>query len=553
MPPKKKPPSQAGKFKPLKRPAKKSEASAASAAVGEGKPASKGESRRASRSRGDGAKTGGRGGGGGRGGRSRSPKGRGGRGRGGGKGGKAAGGASRFVVPAGAAFFTGQSAKRGEEAAAAESTTIETAQPVPQEVPSSGADGLANLVSASKPASTSTKSRTSRASRSSAARAVDGDEGEEIVYDVMDLDEDDGDYNNVDANDDGGKKGKDKDASGGPSGSGRMEGTTSSIFDDDDESQNDEGDIAMDLDNNQHYHNAGVSDEFLYDSDSSAEERRAEGRRKKRQQGDADFSMPPTQLPFPVATHQQSMYDCQKDEQSALNDEKKMTESDAYAALTGATTCASHKLADPPLQSPFLDLSSVSDELKQLETNSWFLMKFPTRLPQLDVSSSSANASRRAAALIKSEMCEDGPETVGSSHFVEMGTAEGGGSLGMPAGASSSCPQGYDDTLKDAAAGRYGRIEVRKSGKTELVIGGGDDGSPEVSTVILQFMLPTSDVYLEPFSESLSSAMQNATIAKRSGCSSTRDCSAASVRRLCASIPMRVPLYRWGMWINRWS
>ena len=35
---------------------------------------------------------------------------------------------------------------------------------------------------------------------------------------------------------------------------------------------------------------------------------------------------------------------------------------------------------------------------------------------------------------------------------------------------------GFDDTLKDADAGRYGRIVVRKSGKTELVIGGDDNG-----------------------------------------------------------------------------
>ena len=104
-------------------------------------------------------------------------------------------------------------------------------------------------------------------------------------------------------------------------------------------------------------------------------------------------------------------------------------------------------------------------------------MKFPTRLPHLDASSASSGASKRRAARIKSELFDEldnAPDAVGSSpHPDAIASGESGA---PPSATASSGAPGYDDTLKDAAAGRYGRIVVRKSGKTELIIGGGDDG-----------------------------------------------------------------------------
>jgi len=211
---------------------------------------------------------------------------------------------------------------------------------------------------------------------------------------------------------------------------------------------------------------SGISSAYMYDSDSSAEERRA----RRRGDGDIGGELRPTQLPFPLAPHQQTMYDCQQE--SSYGEEKKMSDTDTVAAAASSAISLSSKLSDPPLQSPFLDLDSVSDELKQMESNSWYLMKFPTRLPHLDSGSSSSNASKKKVTAIKREINEESgrPDTVTSSNVdISVGSGEVGGSL-------TSSPQGFDDTLKDAAAGRYGRIVVRKSGKTELVIGGDDNG-----------------------------------------------------------------------------
>lgn len=304
--------------------------------------------------------------------------------------------------------------------------------------------------------SNSRAARSAAESMAAAARAKAGEGEEIIVAEMMDLDEDE----------DGGKK---KSVLDGPSNS-RFDGLPS-LFDD--ENQNNE-DAMPD--------HGGVAEGFMYDSDSSAEERRARLRKGGGDFGGGGFRMPPTQLPFPVAPHQQTMYDCQ--EVTIKDEEKKMSDVDAAIAAASTAATISSKLSDPHLQSPFLDLESVSDQLKQLETNSWFLMKFPTRLPHLDTSSSSANASKSTAAVIKSELSEKSgarPEAVGSSDNASMASSTSAGAAASAA--SSSGALGYDDTLKDAAAGRYGRIVVRRSGRTELVIGGGEDG-PEVRLLV---------------------------------------------------------------------
>lgn len=419
MPPKSAP-SQAGKFRPLKRPVKKTDSSpsdsaTASAAAGAGA---------------DGGTDGSRGRvgvsgqspprGGGRGTSQQSqPAGRGGRGRGG-RGGRG----GRFVIPTGTAFFTGEAAKRSDTSAV---------------VADGGAYAAGNIPRVATGAAASSK--TSRAARSAAARTK-GEEGEEIIVgEMVDLDEYGGDR----------EEGRGK----GALRSSKRAGDSHRFNDD---NQLDE--VAV--------NNAGSLDLYSYDSDSSMEMETV-GRRQKHS---GDLTMPPTQLPFPLAHHQQTMYDCQDER---FDEEKKMSDGEAAAA----SVTISSKLSDPPLRSPFLNLSSVSEELKQIETNSWFLMKFPTRLPLLGTSSSSTHTSKKKAARVKSESNDDNygdPDAVGSS-YVDTSTAGGASFL-----ASSSVPNGplgFDDTLKDTAAGRYGKIVVRKSGKTELIIGGGD-GSPKV-------------------------------------------------------------------------
>ena len=449
MPPKKKKsPGQAGKFKPLKRPgpAKKTvEASSSSTANNNsGGRVGGRNSKSPPKERQSGAKKSSTSGGRGRGRGGRAGRGR---GRGGGRGG-------RFVIPTGSAFFTGEAAKRSESHPGG--IIDAPPQEVIEEVKvNAGTDGAVFMPGGGGPSS----SRSSRATSRSAAANKDGDgEGEEIIVaDMMDLDDD------ADDNDGGGKKKSVLDC---PSSSQRLDDMPS-LFDDENN-----GD-----DNSEMVDHSGLSNAYMYDSDSSVEERRA----RRRGNGNIGGGLRPTQLPFPLAPHQQTMYDCQQE--STYGEEKKMSDTDTAATAAASSAISlSSKLSDPPLQSPFLDLDSVSDELKQMESNSWYLMKFPTRLPHLDNGSSSSNASKKKVNAIKREINEESvrpDNTVSSSNVdISVGSGEVGGSL-------TSSPQGYDDTLKDAAAGRYGRIVVRKSGKTELVIGGNDNG-PEVRLLVHQ-------------------------------------------------------------------
>jgi hypothetical protein len=284
-------------------------------------------------------------------------------------------------------------------------------------------------------------SRNAAESAAAAARAREG-EGEEIVLMEMDLEEEDGDV--------GGSVGKsnkkmnvverDRPAREGPS-----------LFDE------------LEKFREQTYADL---DAYEYDSDSSIDE---ENQRRQHKNGNSNFRLAPYRLPFPVASHQQSMYDCQDATTTSLiKDEKKSSDVEMPSQKS------STKLRDPVLQSPFINANSVSDDLKQLELNSWFLMKFPTRLPRIDVSGSGSKRSTN----IKKEMSEDdGPDFIGSSvdpnDVVLMSTTY--------AGTSAS---GYDNTLKDLTPGKYGRIIVRKSGRTELIIGGGNPGEPEVRMLI---------------------------------------------------------------------
>ena len=446
MPPKS---TQAGKFRPLKRPVKSTEppsdanssSSGAAAADGaadgsraRGKSPTRGGGRQSQTAGHDGSGSG-RGRGGGRGGRRGGP----GRGSGGG----------RFVIPTGAAFFTGEAAKRGDAAGSSSQGAAGGTIIVPR-------GGMGAAAAASSLSSSAT--RTSRTARSAAARAKGDDEGEEIIVgEMMDVD----DY----GTDKGGGKT-------GASSSKRTE-RLPRVYDDDP------------LEEEAFKPVFGSLDPYLYDSDSSMEVEIV-GRRKTHSgqhhdDDDVGVTIPPTQLPFPIAPHQQTMYDCQEER---FEEEKKMSD-DGDAAAATVTNNISSKLSDPPLQSPFLNLSAVSEELKQIEANSWFLVKFPTRMPLLDTTSSSST-SKKKAVRIKSESHDDlfgDPDAVGSSNIDQ--SIGGGGASGILASTSApSGPLGFDDTLKDAPAGRYGKIVVRKSGKTELIIGGGN-GTPRVSSVLI--------------------------------------------------------------------
>ena len=416
MPPKA--PSQAGKFKPVKRPTKPAAKPSATAAAKA--PEQSKQSKSPGRGRGDG--------------RSKSP-GRGGRGNGRGRGGREStdgrgrGRGGRFVAPTGAAFFTGASTKQPDDVPSAH-------QPQTVATIAAGQDG-AVVLPFSKPysaTSSSGVSRTAAESVAAAARAKLG-EGEEIIVAEIDM---------ADAD-------EPKKVSVLEQQTTRRDGMPS-LFDDEYTSE-----IP-----------SGVDDHYVYDSDSSQEERR----RKKTK----EIGIRPIQLPFPLGSHQLPMYACQEDVE-----EKK----DGIEGVLSSV--AATQLVDPEVTPPFLDWSSpyTRDDMKFAERDSWFLMKFPTRLPHMDDGSLVGGARKQTAqnpsdrAIVNSEFNEDGLEIVGSNTEVvgDVSNASTASGIGGVVGAGSSI--GYDNTFKDIAPGRYGKIVVRKSGRTELVIGG-QDGEPEV-------------------------------------------------------------------------
>lgn len=418
MPPK---PAQAGKFKPLKRP---------------GKPAAKPASAPEAEQRGKSPSREGRGRDGGGIGRGEVTSREGGRSGRGGRDGRGRG-RGRFIAPTGAAFFTGASAKQPDQAV--------PAAPQPEKVTSiaAGQDG-AVVLPFTKPFSSdgdrSSSSfgvaRTAAESMAAAARARLG-EGEEIIVAEMEIDE-----------------AERKKVSVLESSSVRRDGMPS-LFDD----ENTDEIMPM-----------GVDSNYVYDSDSSEEERR-----RVKKGGRETPGMIPLRLPFPLANHQSAMYACQE-----VVEEKK----DGVEGVVSSMMAS--QLANPDVVSPFLDWNSAetTDDAKFIERNSWFLMKFPTRLPHLDHGSLVGGASKQTphqsgGVAVKSEVNEDGLEIVGSNTEIGDASASAGGIDIGAGGIGGIDPVGYDNTLKDIAPGRYGKIVVYKSGRTELVVGG-KNGEPEV-------------------------------------------------------------------------
>ena len=415
MPPK---PAQAGKFKPVKRPPKP----AAKPAAAPADSSNRGKSPR--RERGDGrgrdGRTSGRQDGRGRGGRDGRGRGRG-----------------RFVAPTGATFFTGASTKQPDEVASSQQPTATTI--------AAGQDG-AVVLPFTKPfsndgdrSSGSGVARTAAESMAAAARARLG-EGEEIIVAELDM-IDEPEPKKVSVLEQ-------------PS---RRDGLPS-LFEEENVDE-----MPM-----------GVDSNYVYDSDSSEEERRREKKKDVRESG-----IKPLQLPFPLASHQTPTYACQEDIEEKKDGIENIVSSMAGSQLT----------TDAEERSPFLDWSSpqIREDMKFAERSSWFLMKFPTRLPHLDGGSLSGGVTTQnnqqsvpiGGVAVKSENAEglevvDGNTEVGDT---ANSTTAWGGDTGHVGG--SAGPVGYDNTLKDILPGKYGKILVHKSGRTELVVGG-HNGDPEV-------------------------------------------------------------------------
>lgn len=187
-------------------------------------------------------------------------------------------------------------------------------------------------------------------------------------------------------------------------------------------------------DNNFAGHNHGP-DGYLYDSDSSREERQQSSRRP----GKSSATPQPLTLPFPpvggVEDSRGALYPLQND--SSLQRQGK------------------------PQQSPFVDLNNK--KALKAERDAWFLVQWPTRLPPV----------KQQQATMKSD-----PDMVDTEDAVSVKTEETATVATAPMQLNA-----FDNALTKAVPGRIGKLKIYKSGKTVLVIEG-PDGSPVVRPAI---------------------------------------------------------------------
>jgi len=217
--------------------------------------------------------------------------------------------------------------------------------------------------------------------------------------------------------------------------------------------------------------------EYTYDSDSSTDgdAKRASyvlSNRKKRD-GRTNTPIQPQRLPFPPprklgSENVEILYKSQ--EQKPEKGEEKNTEI----------------MVDPPLRSPFLNLKEATAEQKKEEQLSWMIFKLPTRLPRLAPHCTLSGKAMKNESAMETDATDASdlayagvdpsdppiPDVVVSSTTPNSNT---------PVDSSAT---GYDDTLKDAAAGRYGKIVMHKSGKAYLIVGGADSKTPQVRMLL---------------------------------------------------------------------
>jgi len=116
---------------------------------------------------------------------------------------------------------------------------------------------------------------------------------------------------------------------------------------------------------------------------------------------------------------------------------------------------------------PFI-MPSASVEEMEKEADGFFLMKFPTRLPRLEVDEgtrgtvTAAGADMEALGLHRNRI-EPPPE----GEELRFRSEQDG-------------PGDYDESFAKTPAGQYGRVEMYASGRCYLVLGGGAGGGPEV-------------------------------------------------------------------------
>jgi hypothetical protein len=409
-----------------------------------------------------------------------------GRGRGQGRDGRGRGRSSgRFVIPTGQVFFTGSSALDSSDGTSKGSKTKppptsqqqqQQQKSQPQSLESNTTTTEAVIFMPGVGASTTNGSGSGVAGapvavgntaqeRLAAASFARRGEGEEII--VGELDEGEGI---------GDGRTKQNALLGG--GSSKRNDGLPSLFEDDQnnmEEEDDEMDVAA----------------YTYDSDPSEDGEddrmkdffKASSSHPKRA-GGASLQPQPVTLPYPPTKNTGSfeynyLYDCQKPTSSIHNnkDDPNNTTKDQSSTLDTSIE------EDPPFRSPFLNLNEATADEKKEEQLSWMLFKFPTRLPRLDATGTASLSNNR---MIKTERNENDNENNDDiimndendngldTNEVQIGAVDNINNNNTGSDSNNNNNGGnYDDTLKDIAAGKYGKIVIYKSGQAFLEIGGG--------------------------------------------------------------------------------
>jgi hypothetical protein len=451
------PPSQAGKFRPKKQKPKKSTSikppSANSNSSSKTSSGAKGQEKSKNRDKSPGR------------GRGSGDRGRGGRGRGRGRGGRGGRG-GRFVQPKGQVFFTASSTasdnpnNKGGSSTTGSSSMLGDVTTKDDVVIMPGMSGTTN----SKSSGPSLVASTASGRLAAAAQARKG-EGDEIIVGEIEEGHGVGDGRKsaggiLDRMSDGDKK--------------------PSMYDNEEEDDD----------------NTLTAGDFTYDSDSSTDgepKRIALQMNASMRQGGRGRPQPaplqPQQLPMPPTKRPgleriDFMYECQVLKESKSNGVGGGNNKDSESKRNELI------LDDPPLEPPFLNLKKATPEHKIEEQKSWMIFKFPTRLPRLDTQSTLSGMAVKKEGLMDDMMDVDseqqdssglidpsGPTPdVASSSFNSKPKASSTGGGGNTAESTS----GFDDTLKDSASGRYGKIVVYKSGKAYLIVGDNDTKTPPV-------------------------------------------------------------------------
>ena len=440
--------------------------------------------------------------GGGRGGRgrSRSPSGRGGRGRSGrgrGRGGGGRGG--RFVMPQGRAYFTGDQAKDDAQAAGGAAADAAAAAP-PASTGSRPAASAAAAASASTAAAAAasssarvirpgaSRSRSQTGPRRTGERNVGADnEGEETVL------------GEIEGGGVGGaglteQSGKAKSSLMSKSGKAKSKSNLSTGGDDlvDTDVEGDEppgpsrGGVAAAAAaarGTRRTTAAAAYDGgemlYTYDSDSTEDDDGSDvsGSGKK----PVWSARAPARLPLPppraYGGHQHLNYECQRD---ALDGSMSAAATGPPVPDAVGSSLAEEKKGEDDCDEEtssapvFLNLATASAQDRQIETDAWTVFKLPTRLPRI-----------APTAGVKSEY---GGNSMMSMKMDPDAPAQPEQHQRYP-GAPAPVGNRFDDSLRTAPAGHYGKIRIHQSGKAVLVIG---EGTPEEVTLNLNEGIPCS-------------------------------------------------------------